>query len=202
MKSCDVCSHALEYDSNIGTTVTCEKCGKNHYFRPKSAELTLVFSLTALVLYFPANFFPFMTMELYGSRKSATIWSGIKSLDESGSTFIAIIVLLASIVFPLIKLLALFYLSATTKQKTNQRFKTKLYHIMEALGRWSMLDIYLLAIMVAIIKFGHWTTVEPEIGAVLFALVVIFTLIASANFDPKLIWEETNANNERNLQQQ
>ncbi len=198
MKNCDVCSHALEYNSNVGLTVTCELCGKHHYIRPKSAEATLIFSLTALICYFPANFFPFMTMELYGSRKSATIWSGIKSLNESGSTFIAIIVLLASIVFPLIKLIALFYLSATARNNANQRFKTKLYHIVEGIGRWSMLDIFLLAIMVAIIKFGHWTSVEPEIGAVLFALVVIFTLIASANFDPKLIWE--NNGNKRDLQ--
>lgn len=190
MKNCDVCNSALEYDDSAVITITCARCGKSHYFRPKSAEITFIFSLTALILYFPANFFPFMTMELYGSRKTATIWSGIKSLNESGSTFIAIIVLLASIVFPLVKLIALFYLSATSGNQQNQRLKTQIYHIVEAIGRWSMLDIFLLAIMVAIIKFGHWTSVVPEIGSVLFTLVVIFTLIASANFDPKLIWEE------------
>ena len=200
MKHCDVCSYALNDSSPTGVTVTCERCGKHHYVKAKSPEVTLIFSLTALIFYLPANFFPFMTMELYGSRKSATIWSGVKSLNEAGSTFIAIIVLLASIVFPLIKLLALFYLSATAKQANHQRFKTKLYHIVEAIGRWSMLDIFLMAIMVAIIKFGHWTSVEPEVGSLLFALVVIFTLIASTNFDPKLIWESSN--NERDIQPQ
>lgn len=171
-------------------TVTCERCGKHHFFKPKSAEMTFIFSLTALILYFPANFFPFMTMELYGNRKSSTIWSGIQSLHEAGFTFVAIVVLLASIVFPLLKLAALFYLSATHRTKRNQKFKTKIFYIVEAIGRWSMLDIFLMAIMVAIIKLGHWTSVEPEVGSLMFALVVICTLIASANFDPKLIWEE------------
>jgi len=185
---CDVCSQQLNASSDY--SVVCERCGKSHSIYPKSTLLTVVFSLTALIFYIPANIFPFMTMELYGNRTSSTIWQGVVSLYDSGSAFIAIIVFLASIFIPLVKLMALFYLAMTARTPTHQRFKTKLYHSVEAIGRWSMLDIFLLAVLVALIKLGHWTQVEPEIGASLFALVVIFTLLASANFDPKLIWED------------
>lgn len=116
------------------------------------------------------------------------------SLAQSDSIFLAIVVFLASIFIPLVKLMILFYLSATASSNRHHKFKTKLYHTVEAIGRWSMLDIFLLAILVAMIKLGHWTTVEPEIGAVIFSLVVIFTLLASAHFDPKLIWENYDEN--------
>jgi paraquat-inducible protein A len=161
--------------------------------RPSASALpTLIFSLTALILYFPANFFPFMTLELYGNRNSSTIWSGIVSLNEAGSWPIAIIVFLASIVIPLLKLIVLFYLSLTAQNHRHLRFKRVLYQTVEAIGRWSMLDIFLLAILVAIIKLGAWTTAEPEVGSLLFAGVVIFTMIASAMFDPRFLGEEEN----------
>lgn len=188
--TCDVCAQALHPGSEI--TVVCERCGKFHNLRPKSALLCFVFSLTALILYIPANIFPFMTMELYGTTTSSTILGGVASLYESGSIFIAAVVLLASVVVPLAKLVVLFYLSMTAHNDSNQKFKTRLYHFVEAIGRWSMLDIFLLAILVAMIKLGHWTHVEPELGSVLFTLVVVFTLLASVNFDPKLIWEDVD----------
>ncbi len=151
----------------------------------------MVFSMTALILYIPANLFPFMTIELYGSRNSSTIWGGIVSLAESGSLAIAIIVFLASMLIPFVKLVILFYLTSFTRQK-NPKFNTKLYHMVESIGRWSMLDIFLLAVLVAIMKLGPWTAVEPGIGSLLFAIVVIFTMLASAYFDPQLLWEEEN----------
>ena len=89
---------------------TCQRCGHSHKnLRPKSARLTLAFSLTALILYIPANIFPFMTIELYGNRNSSTIWGGIVSLAESGSLAIALIVFLASMLIPFVKLVILFY---------------------------------------------------------------------------------------------
>jgi paraquat-inducible protein A len=152
----------------------------------------MAFSLTALIFYFPANIFPFMTMELYGNTNSSTIWQGVVSLADSGSWILAVIVFLASILIPLIKLVALFYLSATSNNKTNWEFKVKLHGYIESIGRWSMLDIFLLAILVAIMKLGHWTSVKPEIGSILFAFVVIFTLLASANFDSELLRENSD----------
>ena len=152
----------------------------------------MIFSLTALIFYFPANIFPFMTIEMYANKNTATIWGGIVSLADSGSWLIAIIVFLASMLIPFVKLVILFYLGLTARNKKNPRFKTKLYHMVEAIGRWSMLDIYLMAVLVAIMKLGRWTTVEPRVGSLLFAFVVIFTMLASAYFDPKLLWKDEN----------
>lgn len=157
---------------------------------PKSISMTLAYSLTALILYIPANIFPFMSIELYGNRNTSTIWGGITTLAESGSWPIALIVFLASIVIPFVKLLILFYLAATARNGKNLRLKTSLYNFIEAVGRWSMLDIFLLAVLVAILKLGPWTTVEPQIGSLLFALVVIFTMVASASFDPNILGED------------
>lgn len=188
---CPICSEVLSVPEDRHELIVCHRCGhSDHRLRPRSLKLTLAFSLTALIFYLPANVFPFMTIELYGNRHSSTIWGGIVSLAEAGSWFIALIVLLASLVIPLLKLAILFYLALTARRKTNPLFKTKLYLFVEAIGRWSMLDIFLLAVLVAIMKLGPWTQVEPEVGSVMFALVVIFTMLASAQFDPKILWTE------------
>ncbi len=126
-----------------------------------------------------------MTIELYGNKNSATVWSGIVDLAEAGSWAIAGIIFLASILLPLFKLIILFYLGLTTKSPHHIEFKTKLHTAVEVIGRWSMLDIFLLAVLVAIMKLGPWTHVKPEPGAVMFAMVVIFTMLSSAYFDPK-----------------
>jgi paraquat-inducible protein A len=187
---CKVCSHPVSAKDGLHVCHTCERCGHETHRKPKSAQLTVAFSLTALIFYLPANLFPFMTVELYGNRNSATIWGGIVDLANSGSWFIAIVVFLASLLIPLLKLLILFYLAFTAHRKKHPAFKTKLYHFVEAIGRWSMLDIFLLAVLVALMKLGKFTTVEPEIGSGLFLLVVIFTMLASAYFDPQLLWED------------
>lgn len=126
-----------------------------------------------------------MTIELYGNKNSATVWSGIVDLAEAGSWAIAGIIFLASILLPLFKLIILFYLGLTAKSPHHIEFKTKLHTVVEVIGRWSMLDIFLLAVLVAIMKLGPWTHVKPEPGAVMFAMVVIFTMLSSAYFDPK-----------------
>jgi paraquat-inducible protein A len=158
----------------------------------KSLALSMSFSLTAMILYLPANFFPFMSIELYGNRNTSTIWGGIVTLSEGGSWPIALIVFLASIVIPFVKLLILFYLGLTAHNGQHPHWKAKLYNFIEVIGRWSMLDIYLLAVLVAILKLGPWTTVEPQAGSYMFALVVIFTMLASASFDPTTIEEKSD----------
>lgn len=189
---CRVCSHSvpLREEDFHKDYIHCPRCGSDERrLSEKSVLMTLIFSLTALILYVPANIFPFMTIEIYGSRNSSTIWSGVVTLFEDGSWGIAFIVFLASIVFPLIKILSLFVLSIAAHRKKNAVFHTKLFHFVEAIGRWSMLDVFLLAVLVAIMKLKPWTTVEPEVGALMFGFVVIFTMLASAKFDPQLLWE-------------
>lgn len=192
--ACPCCAFPMAVPKNCSHALDCERCGHvTNVFKPKSIQATLIFSLTSLILFIPALYFPFMTFEFYGNRNSSTIWGGVKTLINDGSWAIGLIVLFASIVIPLLKLVILFYLALTSQNSYNAKFKTRLYHIIEALGRWSMLDIFLLAVLVAIMKIGM-TRVEPEVGSLLFALVVIFTMIASASFNPQLLWKEQYGN--------
>lgn len=191
---CRVCSNTVLL-SESSHQAACERCGEvNNPLKIGSVEKTIAYALTALIFFVPAMWYPFMTIELYGNRNSSTIWGGVVSLIEDGSWPIGLIVFLASILIPVVKLIILFYLGLTARNNSHLRFKTRLYHIIEAIGRWSMLDIFLLAILVAIIKLGHWTRVEPELGSYLFSLVVIFTMLASAAFDPQLLWNEDHGN--------
>ncbi|AGH94569.1 paraquat-inducible protein A [Pseudobdellovibrio exovorus] len=153
-----------------------------------SVKASTALSLTALIFYIPANVLPFMTIEMYGRRNSSTIWEGIVTLADDGAWFIALVVFLASLLIPLLKLLILFYLSFTASHTGNNpqsyQSKKRLYDFVEVIGRWSMLDIFLLAVLVALVKLGNWAQVRPEAGAVMFALVVIFTMMSSACFKP------------------
>lgn len=167
----------------------CPRCGTMNRVPTVSVHATLVFAMTALILYVPANFFPFVSLEIYGNKSTSTVWQGIVSLSNAGSWGVAIIVFLASILIPFVKLIILFYLALTAKNGKNLKLKTKMYLIVEAIGRWSMLDIFLLAILVSIMKLGHWANAEPEVGAGIFALVVVFTMLSSAFFDPEVLWE-------------
>lgn len=160
---------------------------------PRVMSLSLAFSLTALIFYVPANMLPFMTIELYGNRQSSTIWQGIVTLIDSGSLTVGVVVFLASILIPLLKLLILFYLAASAGYGNHTDFKLKLLSFVEIIGRWSMLDIFLLAVLVSMLKLGRWTTVQPEPGSALFTLVVIFTMLASATFDQRTLQEDHNA---------
>lgn len=174
--------------------LSCERCGEKYFYpKPASIQASLAYSFTALIFFVPANLLPFMTIELYGRKNSSTIWEGIQSLADNGSWPIAMVVFLASLMIPLLKLVVLFYLAATAHHHQNEKFKTKLFHFIEAIGRWSMLDIFLLAVLVAIMKLGPWAQVQPEPGSLLFLLVVVFTMLASNAFDPRLLWSEENA---------
>ncbi len=103
-------------------------------------------------------------------------------------------IFLASILIPFLKITILFYLSLVAKKTTNPGFNIKLHQFVEAIGRWSMLDIFLLAVLVAVVKLGKLTTVTAEPGAVMFLFVVIFTMLASAYFDPQFLESEKDEN--------
>jgi paraquat-inducible protein A len=190
---CYICGYPVEVFD--GQAEACAQCGhKDRRWTMRSAQMSLIFTLTALIFYFPANLFPFMTIEFYGKRHRSTIWSGVVSLMDQRAYAIAGVVFLASILIPVLKLVIIFYLCLTGGNGSRSRFKMQLYRFVEAVGRWSMLDIFLLAILVAVVKLGHFATVKPERGAGLFLLVVIFTMLASAFFDPRILWENKNEN--------
>ena len=174
------------------SVAVCPRCGSVVSEHKVSSVIpTAALSLAALVLYAPANLYPILHMERYGLVSDTTVWEGVAELMRQGYWFVALIVFLASIVQPLFKLAALFFLCATaaTGSRRWRRLRTRLYQFIELIGPWSMLDVFLLAILVALVRLGALATVTPGPGLGAFTGVVVFTILASALFDPKLIWQ-------------
>jgi paraquat-inducible protein A len=140
----------------------------------------------------PANIYPILRMDYYGAYSESTVWDGCEKLFRDGQWVVAVIVFLASILIPLFKLLGLFYLVVTTRFSSarRRRERTWVYRIIDVIGPWAMLDVFLLAVLVALVKLEKIATVLPGTGLLAFTAVVVFTILASASFDPKLIWEE------------
>jgi paraquat-inducible protein A len=176
-----------------GTTAACARCeAALRERRHASLELTAAFSLAALVMYVPANIYPILSMNLYGAYSESTLWDGVVSLMRYDQWMVALVVFAASIAVPLLKLLGLFFVVAATLSPWSRRVReqTRIYKFIDAIGPWAMLDVFLLAILVSLVKLGGLATVLPGPGLVAFAAMVVFTLLASASFDPKLLWEK------------
>lgn len=141
----------------------------------------LGFTIAAIALYIPANIYPFMTMKHGNQYNESTLWDGIRSLYESNMPGTATIVLMASVIIPIFKLFALMFIIITDLLNVAFNVRTTLLALVDFIGRWSMLDIFLVAIMVAIIKFGTFATVTADKGSFLFGCVVISTMLASAS---------------------
>lgn len=194
MIACKTCGqvHAVE-PLEPGMHAACSRCGSTLTKRTAaSLHLTAAFSLTALLLFWPANAFPILRIDLYGATQENTIWQGCVRFFQDGDYVIAVIVFLASIFIPLLKLLGLFFLVATTKLNWShgKLLRTRIYKFIDTIGRWAMLDVFVLAILVSLVKLQRLATVIPGKGALAFAGVVVFTLFASFSFDPHLIWNK------------
>jgi paraquat-inducible protein A len=173
-----------------GCQAECARCGSVLLRdRPYSRPLTAALSLAALFLYVPANIYPVMTMHYLGRETQNTVWGGVRALWQDGMWIVAVIVFLASILVPLLKLLGLVIL-VSVRSRRWQRGRAWMFRWIERIGPWAMLDVFLLAIMVAIIRFGKFATVVPGPGIIAFTAVVVLTLLASACFEPQLIWRE------------
>ena len=172
-----------------GHQAACARCGEvmlqGAIF---SRALTAVFSLAALFLYVPANIYPILSMHYLGRETENTVWGGVQALWRDGMWGVAVIVFAASILVPLLKLIGLFLLVSIRGLRW-QKLRTRIYKTIEKIGPWAMLDVFLLAIMVGVIRFGKFATVIPGPGIVAFTAVVVLTLLASASFDPQLIWK-------------
>jgi paraquat-inducible protein A len=158
-----------------------------------SLHWTAAFSLAALILYIPANILPILHLDMYGAGSDNTVWEGTKLLWQDGDIIVAIIVFLASILIPLLKLLGLFILVVAARRGANLQSRKRLtwiYQVIESIGRWAMLDVFVLAVLVSVVKLHRLATVLPGKGLLAFTCVVVCTLLASASFDPQLIWEE------------
>ena len=172
--------------------VACARCGASLHFRkPDSIARSWALLVAAYVLIVPANLLPVMeTGSLFGSEVD-TIMSGVIFLWTSGSWPLALIIFIASIMVPGMKLLAMtvLLLSVQYRPDWRQHDRSKLYRIVELVGRWSMVDIYVAGILAALVQFKALATIKAGPGAVAFGAVVVLTMFAAGAFDPRLIWD-------------
>jgi paraquat-inducible protein A len=170
----------------------CPRCGHEvHHRIPNSLQKTTAFTLAAAILYIPANVLPIMTYATLGDVGTDTIFSGVVELIAAGLYGIAAIVFIASIAVPMLKLFVLTYLiwAVKAKIKVGVRHRAFLYRMTEIIGRWSMVDVFVVMIFVAIVQFGFVYTVEAEGAIIAFGAVVVLTMIAAETFDPRLLWD-------------
>lgn len=170
----------------------CPRCGAAlHPRKPNSLSRTWALVCAAIILYIPANVLPITITSALGSRQTDTILSGVIYFMKSGSWEIAAVIFIASVFVPFAKLLILIFLLLSVHFRSAWRPKdrTVLYRLTEMVGRWSMVDIYVVTILVAMVKLGIVATVEAGPAAVYFAAVVVITMFAAESFDPRLIWD-------------
>ncbi len=190
--TCHTCG-LLSRPAPAGTDETvCPRCGDAlHRRKPHSIGRTWALLIAAYILFIPANVLPVMeTGSLFGSQRD-TIMSGVVYLWETGSWPLAALVFFASIVVPLVKLIALSYLAVSVQRRSPKRQleRAKLYRLLEFIGRWSMLDIYVITLLSALVQLQSLATITAQPGAVAFGAVVVLTMLATMAFDPRLIWD-------------
>jgi paraquat-inducible protein A len=189
--SCHACG-LLSRGDHDSRTLHCPRCSALlHVRKPNSVARSWAFLSAAFIMYVPANVLPIMeTSSLFGAQ-SDTIMSGIMYLWHSGSWDLALVVFIASIMVPLLKLIALTLLLITVQLRSTWQplQRARLYRIVELVGRWSMLDIYVVAILAALVQIGTLATINAGPGALAFGAVVVLTMFAAMEFDPRLIWD-------------
>ena len=192
-KGLALCPKCHKLNSLQAEPQQCSRCHGMFYQRKQnSLQYTLAWNVAALIAFIPANLYPIMIVYQLGIPSEATILSGIGEFIDHGLYPIAIIIFTASIIVPLIKIIGLFVL--VYKAHTGIRLKpnkhSKIYHILEFLGPWSMLDVFVVALMVTVVELGFVTSVAAGPAINYFTITVIFTMFAANSFDPRLLWDK------------
>ncbi|WP_321967812.1 paraquat-inducible protein A [Burkholderia cepacia] len=196
LASCHTCGLVQTLDHHH---IACVRCGTVlHFRRANSLARTWAFLIAAVILYIPANLLPVMrTASIVGSEED-TIMSGVVYFWTSGDWPLAVVVFVASILVPMLKLSVLLILVISAQRRSAWRplQRTRLFRIVERVGRWSMLDIFVITLTVGLVQFRSLAVVTAGPGALAFGSVVILTMIALMQFDPRLIWDpvETSGN--------
>lgn len=189
LASCHRCHLLSKLSTNKGI---CPRCGAViHSRKPESLARTWALIIAAFIFYIPANILPVTYTSSIGTVQPDTIMSGVIYFFHSGSWPVALIIFVASVFVPLVKLVILIVLllSVQLRWKWRPVDRTRLYHLTEAIGRWSMLDIYVITILVALVHLGALANIAAGQGALFFAMVVVITMFAAESFDSRLIWD-------------
>ncbi len=187
LSSCHVCSQL-----SPATVHLCPRCmSPLHLRKVNSIQRSWALLITAVMLYIPAMLYPVTSVYALGQVEASTLMGSVIHFLESGSWPIAIVIFVASIAVPILKIIGLGYLLVCVQRKKheNRLQLTRLYRMVEFVGRWSMIDVFVVAILVALVQFGIFINIIPGIGIMAFTAVVIVTMFASMQFDPRLIWD-------------
>ncbi|TMM45649.1 paraquat-inducible protein A [Colwellia ponticola] len=191
-----LCPKCHKLNNVTSEPIQCSRCNGLFYQRNHhSLQYTLAWCVAALLAFIPANLYPIMIVYQLGIGEEATILSGIGEFINHGLYPIAIIIFTASIIVPLLKIIGLFVL--VYKVHTGVRLKpnkhSKFYHVLELLGPWSMLDVFVVALMVTVVELGFVTSVAAGPAINYFTITVLFTMFAANSFDPRLLWDKKSA---------
>jgi len=182
---------------------TCPRCGAvTHVRKLRSLQRGWALWIAAVILYVPANFYPIMTTEWLGQATPSTIISGVWMLLEHHSYLVATVVFVASILIPILKFFAVAYLLWIMQRPyvAHPESRLRLYRLVELVGRWSMIDIFVVAILAALVQFSGLARILPGPGADAFAAVVVLTMLAAHALDPRLIWDRALGYSEKERQ--
>ena len=197
MVSCHRCHLLCRWEKDPSS---CPRCGTLlHSRKPNSIARTWALVIAAIIFYIPANVLPITHTSSFAGVQSDTIISGVIYFIHSGSWPVALIIFVASVFVPLLKLLILITLMISVQFRWQWRpvDRTRLYRLTEAIGRWSMLDIFVVTILVALVHFGSLANIAAGPGALYFGAVVVITMFAAESFDARLIWDNFEDYNDR-----
>ena len=187
LRSCACCTAVLPAE-----TAVCPRClTKGDVRRKNSLQWTMALLVTSLMLYLPANILPIMITDLLGDKMPSTILAGVILLWGEGSYPVAMVIFIASIMVPTLKMIAIAWLCWDAKghgRRDSERMHL-IYEVVEFVGRWSMIDVFVIAVLSALVRMGGLMSIYPAMGALMFALVVMMTMFAAMTFDPRLSWD-------------
>ncbi len=176
----------------LSVVVKCPRCGARvHRRKPDSISRTWAFLIAATLCYVPANVYPVMEVTSLGNKQADTILSGALFLFEHGLWPLALIIFVASVFVPILKIGLIGFLAVSVQRRSQWRPKerARIYRMVETIGRWSMVDVFVVTILVALVHLGAVAQVEARLGALFFGAVVVLTMLAAEAFDPRLIWD-------------
>ena len=192
LAGCPICELRSEIPESAGSGFGCPRCGEPLEIRkPHSVQRALALLMAAIVLYLPANLLPVMRIDLLGHSENDTILEGVQALVAGGLWEIAALVFFASFLVPGLKIIGLLYLAWVVRHPSPRKsvFQTRLFRVIDQIGRWSMIDVFMTAVLVGLVQLGSIATILAAPGAICFAAVVVLTIFAARSFDPRTLWD-------------
>ena len=184
--SCHLCKLVVRPPQGIDTPARCPRCGSELHSRlPNSLSRTWALLIASMILYIPANVLPIMKTTVLGTENPSTILSGVVYFIDEGDWLLALVIFTASVLVPVLKMLTLRY-----RGSLHTLHRSRLHRVTELIGRWSMVDVFVIGILTALVQMGMLTSIEPGMGALAFAAVVILTMFAAEGFDSRLRWDQ------------